>query len=72
MMFEVKLMTSFWQKEVSVPMMLHLFLSELIVKHVSFTAWKDDFDLTQIFLFSVQEGVKTDLSALIFKVAILW
>lgn len=53
-------------------MMLHLFLSELIVKHVSFTAWKDDFDLTQIFLFSVQEGVKTDLSTLIFKVAILW
>lgn len=71
-MFEVKLMTPFWYKEVSVSVTLRLFLLKLIVKHVSFTAWKDDFNLTQIFLFSVQKGVKTDLSSLIFKVAILW
>lgn len=37
-----------------------------------FHSLEDDFDLTQIFLFSIQKGVKTDLSNLIFKVAILW
>ena len=51
-------------------MMLHLFLLKLIVKHMSLTAWKDDFVLTQFILPSVQKDVKTDLSTLIFKVAI--